>query len=387
MFKYCKAHFWCTVAVFMAGLLLGPAHAVEPQVMIPAAPDLPAKAYYLEDFHSGRVLAEFNADEHLPPASLTKIMTAYVVFRELGSGNLKLTDKVTISPKAWHTEGSRMFIEVNKQVPVEDLVKGMIIQSGNDASVALAEHIAGDDAIFAQMMNQHAERLGMKNSHFMNSMGLPDPEHYTSARDLAIVTRAIIREFPQYYKWHSQKEFFFNGIKQMNRNKLLWRDETVDGVKTGHTEDAGFCLVASALREGMRLISVVMGTKSDEARASSNQALLNYGFRFFETRPLYKGGEKLAESKVWKGAQSAVPVGLRADLFVTIPRKQYDKLKATMDMDKEIAAPVSKGQVLGRVNIYLNDEAVTQTPLVALQDVAEGGFFRRLMDNIRLKMQ
>jgi D-alanyl-D-alanine carboxypeptidase (penicillin-binding protein 5/6) len=372
-------------------LLLAAARvAAEPmpmQVMIPAAPELPAKAYYLEDFNSGRVLAESNADERLPPASLTKIVTAYVVFRELGSGNLKLTDMVTISPKAWHTEGSRMFVEVNKQVPVEDLIKGMIIQSGNDASVALAEHIAGDETIFAQLMNQHAERLGMKNSHFTNSMGLPDPGHYTSARDLAIVTRSIIREFPQYYKWHSLKEFYFNGIKQMNRNKLLWRDDTVDGVKTGHTEDAGFCLVASALRDGMRLISVVMGTKSDEARASSNQALLNYGFRFFETRPLYKGGEKLAESKVWKGAEPAVPVGLRDDLYVTIPRKQYDKLKATMDLDKEMAAPIGKGQVLGRVNIHLNDEVITQAPLVALQEVAVGGVFRRLLDNLRLMMQ
>ncbi|BBL71867.1 D-alanyl-D-alanine carboxypeptidase family protein [Methylogaea oryzae] len=360
------------------------------QIMIPAAPELPAKAYYVEDFHSGRVLVESNADERLPPASLTKIMTAYVVFRELGNGNLKLTDLVTISQKAWHTEGSRMFIEVGKKVPVEDLIKGMIIQSGNDASVALAEHIAGDETIFAQMMNQQAERLGMKNSHFINSHGDVTPEvqaqHYTTARDMSIVTHAIIREYPQYYKWHSQKEFFFNGIKQMNRNKLLWRDETVDGVKTGHTEAAGFCLVASALRDGMRLISVVLGTKSDEARASSNQALLNYGFRFFETRPLYKAGEKLAEAKVWKGAESAAPMGLREDLYVTIPRKQYEKLKATMDMDKEIAAPIAKGQVLGRVNIYLNDEVITQAPLVALADVAAGGIFRRMMDNIRMIM-
>lgn len=355
--------------------------------MIPAPPELPAKAYYLEDFHSGRVLAETNADEHLPPASLTKIVAAYVVFRELGSGRLKLTTMVTISPKAWRTGGSRMFIEVHKQVPVEDLIKGMIIQSGNDASVALAEHIAGDESVFAQMMNQQATRLGMKNSHFTNSTGLPDPAHYTTARDLSLVTRAIIREFPQYYKWHSQKEFFFNGIKQLNRNKLLWRDETVDGVKTGHTDEAGFCLVASALRDGMRLISVVMGSKSDEVRTSANQALFNYGFRFFETRPLHKALEKLAESKVWKGSESSVPVGLRDDLFVTIPRKQYDRLKATMELNKEIAAPVTKGQVLGRANIYFDNEVITQAPLVALQDVGEGGVFRRLLDNLRLMMQ
>jgi D-alanyl-D-alanine carboxypeptidase (penicillin-binding protein 5/6) len=360
---------------------------VETQILIPAPPDVASKSYFLEDFHSGRVLGEMNADERLPPASLTKIMAAYVVFRELGSGNLKLTDPVTISEKAWHTEGSRMFVEVNKQVPVEDLLKGVIIQSGNDASVALAEHIAGDESTFAQLMNQHAGRLGMKNTHFTNSMGLPDPEHYTTARDLAIVTQAIIREFPQYYKWHAQKEFFFNGIKQLNRNKLLWRDETVDGVKTGHTDEAGFCLVASALRENMRLISVVMGAKSDAARASANQALLNYGFRFFETRQLYKANEKLAKVRVWKGTDSRVPVGLADDLYVSIPRKHYDRLKATVDVDKQVGAPVEKGKALGKVNITLNDEVVTQVPLVALKEVGEGGLFRRLIDQVRMMVE
>lgn len=373
------------VAFFLLGaLFVGRACAVEAQILIPAPPDVASKAYYLEDFHSGRVLGEQNADERLPPASLTKIMAAYVVFRELGSGNLKLTDPITISEKAWHTEGSRMFVEVNKQVPVEDLLKGMIIQSGNDASVALAEHIAGDESTFAQMMNSHAERLGMKNTHFTNSMGLPDPEHYTTARDLAIVTEAIIREFPEYYKWHAMKEFYFNGIKQLNRNKLLWRDDTVDGVKTGHTDEAGFCLVASAKREGMRLISVVMGAKSDAGRASANQALLNYGFRFFETRELYKASEKLADVRVWKGAETNVPVGLADDLYVTIPRKHYDRLKATVDVDKQVGAPVEKGKALGRVNISLSDEVVTQVPLVALKDVGEGGLFRRLVDQVRM---
>lgn len=369
-------------------LAAGRSWAVEPQIIVPAAPELPAKAYFLQDFNSGRVLAEANADERLPPASLTKIMTAYVVFHELGAGNLKLTDQVTISEKAWRTKGSKMFIEVNQQVAVEDLIKGMIIQSGNDAGVALAEHIAGDEATFAQMMNNQAERLGMKNSHFINSHGdvvqEDQADHYTTARDMAIVTRAIIREFPEYYKWHAQKEFMFQGIKQLNRNKLLWRDPTVDGVKTGHTEAAGFCLVASALREGMRLISVVLGGKSDESRASANQALLNYGFRFFETRPLYKAGEKLAESKVWKGVQSVVPVGLKEDLLVTIPRKQYDKLKANLEVDKEMTAPIEKGRVMGRVNIYLDDEVITQMPLVALQQVEQGGFFRRMVDSVRL---
>lgn len=392
-FPHFKAQAQWLGAVFCMTLLLS-AHSAAvdaPQIVIPAPPELPAKAYFLQDFNSGRVIAENHADERLSPASLTKIMTAYVVFRELGAGNLKLTDLVTISEKAWRTSGSKMFVEVNQQVPVEDLIKGMIIQSGNDAGVALAEHIAGDETTFAQLMNQHAERLGMKNSHFINSHGDVSPEeqpqHYTSAHDIAIVTRAIIREFPEYYKWHSQKEFIFHGIKQLNRNKLLWRDPTVDGVKTGHTDAAGFCLVASAVRDNMRLISSVLGTKSDEARASTNQALLNYGFRFFETRTLYKANAKLAETKVWKGAQSTVPVGLKEDLLVTAPRKQYDQLRATLDADKEMTAPVEKGKVMGKVNIYLNDEVIMQAPLVALEDVAQGGVFRRMIDSVRLLAQ
>jgi D-alanyl-D-alanine carboxypeptidase (penicillin-binding protein 5/6) len=269
------------------------------QIVIPAPPDLGAKAIFLADFGSGRVLAESNADQRLEPASLTKIMTAYVVFRELAKGNLKLEDMVGVSEKAWRTEGSRMFAQVGAQISVENLLKGMIVQSGNDASVALAEHVAGDEAVFAQMMNQNAERLGMKNTHFKNSMGLPDPDHYTTARDLFILTHALIEEFPEYYQWHAIKEFVFNGIKQTNRNQLLWRDSTVDGVKTGHTEGAGYCLVTSALRDGMRLIAVVLGAKSGNERAKANQTLLNYGFRFYETRALYKANEKLTEARKW----------------------------------------------------------------------------------------
>jgi D-alanyl-D-alanine carboxypeptidase (penicillin-binding protein 5/6) len=380
------------VAFFLLGALLtGRVWAVEAQILIPAPPDVASKSYFLEDFHSGRVLGELNADERLSPASLTKIVAAYVVFRELASGNLKLSDQATISEKAWKTPGSKMFIEVGKQVPIEDLIKGMVIQSGNDASVALAEHIAGEESVFAQMMNQNAARLGMKNSHFVNSHGdvTPEerPQHYSTARDLAIATQAIIREFPEYYKWHAMKEFYFNGIKQLNRNKLLWRDESVDGVKTGHTEDAGFCLVASAKRDGMRLISVVMGAKSEAARASANQALLNYGFRFFETRQLYKANEKLAEVRVWRGERAHAPVGLAEDLHVTIPRKQYDGLKATVEVDKQVSAPVEKGKALGRVNITLNDEVVTQVPLVALKEVGEGGLIRRLVDQLRMLVE
>jgi D-alanyl-D-alanine carboxypeptidase (penicillin-binding protein 5/6) len=260
----------------------------------------------------------------------------------------------------------------------------MIVQSGNDASVALAEHIAGDEAVFAQMMNQQAERLGMKNTHYKNSMGLPDPEHYTTARDLVTLTRAMIEEFPEYYKWHAIKEFEFNGIKQHNRNRLLWRDPTVDGVKTGHTQNAGYCLVASSLRDGMRLISVVMGAKSDNDRANANQALLNYGYRFFETRPIYKANEKLSETRVWKGEDTEVALGLKRDFYVTFPRGQYDNLKAGMEIDGTVIAPVKQGDRLGTVKVTFNDQIVGQQDLIALKAVNRGGFFRRTFDQVRL---
>ncbi len=359
----------------------------ESKILIPAAPKLAAKSYFLQDFNSGRVLAEKNADVKLPPASLTKIMTLYIVFRELANGHLTLDEQVTVSKKAWRTPGSRMFIEVNKQVTVEDLLKGVIIQSGNDACVALAEHVAGDEATFAQLMNQHAQRLNMINTHFSNSMGLPDPEHYTTARDLAILTRALIDEFPDYYSWFAEKQFTYNNITQKNRNALLWRDETVDGVKTGHTEAAGYCLVASAKRNNMRLISVVMGTDSDNARANANQSLLNYGFRFFETHRLYKALEPLSETKVWKGEPQNVKLGLEQDLYVTIPRRHYKDLKANMTIDNKIIAPVSKGQKLGTVNVSLAGETVTNKPLVALDSVKEGSLFQRLYDEAMLMIQ
>jgi D-alanyl-D-alanine carboxypeptidase (penicillin-binding protein 5/6) len=276
-----------------------------------------------------------------------------------------------------------MFAQVGAKIAVENLLKGMIVQSGNDASVALAEHIAGDEAVFAQVMNQNAERLGMKNSHFKNSMGLPDPEHYATARDLAILTQAMIGEFPEYYKWHSIKEFEFGGIKQVNRNRLLWRDPTVDGVKTGHTEAAGYCLVTSAIRDGMRLVSVVLGTKSDNDRANANQALLNYGFRFFETRPLYKANEKLAEARIWKGEDPTAPLGLSRDFAVTFPRGQYANLKAAMDINTDGTAPIKQGTKLGSVRVtYNSSEVVAQQDLVALKAVGEGGIFRRLYDQI-----
>ncbi|MDD5579315.1 MAG: D-alanyl-D-alanine carboxypeptidase [Methylobacter sp.] len=366
--------------------LASPANSDDAEILTPPAPQVTASSYMLLDFNTGKVLAENNADAKLAPASLTKILTVYVVFRELGNGHLHLEDNVIISQKAWQTSGSRMFIEVNNPVKVEDLLKGVIIQSGNDASVALAEHVAGNELTFADMMNQHAQRLGMTNTHFLNADGLPNPDHYTTARDLAILTRALIKEFPDFYRWFSQKEFTFNKITQQNRNKLLWRDETVDGVKTGFTDDAGYCLVASALRDNMRLISVVMGTKSVNARANENQNLLNYGFRFFETHRLYQGKTSLTEARIWKGDTKNLQLGLAEDLFVTIPRRHYNDLKAVITIDKDITAPVTEGQKLGSVNVALKDEVLASKDLVALKTVDKGNIFQRLYDEGMLLM-
>lgn len=349
-------------------------------ILIPASPKVAASSYLLQDFNSGKILVEKNADKLLPPASLTKIMTVYVVFHELRSGHLTLDEFATISQKAWQTPGSRMFVEVNKQVKIEDLLKGVVIQSGNDASVALAEHVAGDETTFAGLMNQHAQRLGMSHTHFSNSTGLPHPDHLTTARDLAILTRAVIKEFPEYYRWDSEKEFTYNNITQQNRNKLLWRDESIDGVKTGHTEEAGYCLVASAMRDGMRLISVVMGTGSENARANETQTLLNYGFRFFETYLLYKGNESLTETRVWKGAKKNLQLGLAEDFYVTIPRHHYNDLKAVMSTEKRINAPVAKGETVGSINVSMAGKTVAEKPLIALQAMDKGNFFRRIYD-------
>ncbi|NOQ15900.1 MAG: serine-type D-Ala-D-Ala carboxypeptidase [Methyloprofundus sp.] len=352
------------------------------EILIPAPPRLAASSYFLQDFNSGRVLAERDADTVLPPASLTKIMTAYIAFRELSNNRLSLDEMVTVSENAWRTPGSKMFIEVNKQVSVENLLKGIIIQSGNDASVAIAEHIAGDERTFAEMMNQQAQRLGMSSTHYMNATGLPVPnEHYTTARDLAILTHAVISEFPGYYHWDAEKEFTFNNITQKNRNILLWRDESVDGVKTGHTKEAGYCLVASAKRQEMRLISVVLGTNSKSARANESQTLLNYGFRFFETHKLYDANTALTEARVWKGAQENVNLGLAEDLYVTISRRHYKEMQASTSVDVKILAPIKQGDQLGTVNVTLRDKIVSSKPLIALSSVEKGSFFQRAYDS------
>jgi D-alanyl-D-alanine carboxypeptidase (penicillin-binding protein 5/6) len=375
------------VLFFVLSVICFQVTAESTEIAPPPAPTIAASAYILQDYYTGKVMAESNADAKLAPASLTKIMTVYVIFRELSNGHLHLDDTVSISEKAWKTSGSRMFVELGNQVKVEDLLKGVIIQSGNDASVALSEHVGGSEEVFAEMMNQHAARLGMINSHFKNSDGLPVDDHYTTARDLATLTTALIKEFPDYYRWFSQKEFTFNKITQQNRNKLLSRDESVDGVKTGFTDDAGYCLVASALREDMRLISVVMGAKNANARANENQTLLNYGFRFYESHRLYQGNTSLNEARVWKGANKTASLGVAEDIYVTIPRRQYKDLKAVINVDKKITAPVAEGSKLGSVKVTLKDEVIINKDLVALKAIDQGNIFQRLSDSVIMMME
>ena len=350
----------------------------------PAAPIIGAKSYLVIDSKTGHEIASLDADAALAPASLTKIMTTYVVFSALKQGQITLDEEVTISEKAWRTEGSRMFIEVGTRVTVEDLVLGMIVQSGNDASVALAEYIAGSESVFAEMMNQHAAALGMYSSHFRNATGLPAENHVTTARDLATLARAIIEEFPEYYKWHAVKEFTYNNIKQSNRNSLLWRDDSVDGLKTGHTEAAGYCLVASAERDGMRIISVVLGTSSTKSRADGSQALVNYGFRFFETRLLFKAGDEISTARVWKSANEFSRLGVLEDLYVTVRRGSYDALESKLNIPSIVTAPISAGQQVAELAISLDGEDILKAPLRALDDNPEGSFWQRTKDSVSL---
>ena len=351
---------------------------------VPAAPKVSAKSYILLDFNSHHILAENNASSRVEPASITKLMSAYIIFNEIEAGRLKLTDKVLISKKAWRMPGSRTFLEVNSRVPVEVLLKGVIVQSGNDATVALAEHVAGSEETFVSLMNQFAQKLGMTKTHFMNSTGLPHRDHYSTAHDIAILAMRIIRDHPKFYNYYSIRKFVYNGIPQYNRNKLLWRDKSVDGLKTGHTDSAGYCLASSAKRGDMRLISVVLGDKSEEARANSSRALLNYGFRFFETRKLYSAGQTLKQVRVWKGTREQLPLGLANDLYVTFPRGSYKQLAATIDIQPQIIAPASKGQKIGTLNIAFKKQIISESDLVALQSVEKGGIWRRGVDSIKL---
>lgn len=350
----------------------------------PAVPAINAKAYILIDAYSGQVLAEQNADLRVPPASLTKIMTSYLIADALRAGRIHPTDMVTISEKAWRTGGSKMFVKIGNQVPVEALVQGIIVQSGNDACVAMAEHIAGTEDAFANLMNQQAALIGMKGTHFTDANGLPNPNHYTTARDMSLLARALVLNFPEDYKWYSQKWFIFNGIKQPNRNRLLWRDPTVDGIKTGHTDDAGFCLVASALRNNMRLISVVMGAPSDSARADDSATLLNYGFRFFESHALFTANTPISQARVWFGDDKKVPVGTLQNVFVTVPVGQFNQIKMTTHINQPLQAPIMKGQTIGTAEITLNNKVLLSQPLVALKTDNKGGIFTSISDHIRL---
>jgi D-alanyl-D-alanine carboxypeptidase (penicillin-binding protein 5/6) len=350
----------------------------------PAPPSLSANSYILVEFNSGRVLVEDNPDMEVEPASITKLMTSYVVFHELAEGNITLEDTVSISEKAWRTIGSRMFIDPSMEVTIEQLIKGMVIQSGNDASVALAEYLAGTEEAFAGLMNHYADQLGMTNTHFMNSTGLPQEQHFTTARDVATLSIAIIAEFPDYYRWYSEKEYSFNNIRQHNRNNLLWRDPAVDGLKTGHTEAAGYCLASSAKRDGMRLVSVVLGSGSESSRVGESQSLLNYGFRFFETVQLYKAGQELAQGKVWKGEAEQVRLGIADELFVTIPRGRYDDLDAQVNMRPELVAPLVEGEEVGVISVGIGDEEIASRGLITLEPVSESGFFGRSWDGMSM---
>ncbi|MFT5562898.1 MAG: D-alanyl-D-alanine carboxypeptidase (penicillin-binding protein 5/6) [Litorivivens sp.] len=365
-------------------LLLTASYAVSAQSITPAAPQLAAEGYLLIDADTGHVLVEYNSVQRLPPASLTKIMTSYIISAELRQGTVTLEEEVDISVKAWRTQGSRMFVREGTKVSVNDLKRGIIIQSGNDASVAMAERIAGSEDAFADLMNQHAARLGLTDTNFMNATGLPDENHYTTAADLAKLTNALIRDFPEDYKIYSEKYFTYNDIRQPNRNTLLWRDKTVDGVKTGHTEAAGYCLVASAKRDGMRLISVVMGASSEESRAIESQKLLTYGFRYFETVRLYDAGETLKTVRVWGGKTPSVDLGVADDIVITVPQGSRKNLDASMDLQKIIRAPLQTGDTFGTLKIMNGGEMVKEVPLVANTDVAEGGFFKRLWHSISL---
>ena len=368
---------FCTVLALAA-----PAWAA--QNIVPGAPPVSSKSYILMEANSGVVVAERDSDEPLPPASLTKIMTSFVAATELAAGRIALDDDVPISVKAWRTGGSKMFVREGTSVKLEDLLRGIVIQSGNDASVAVAEFIGGDEDGFANMMNAHAKELGMTSSRFVNATGLPDDGQYSSARDLALLSAALIERYPEHYATYAERSFEYGGIDQPNRNRLLWRDKSVDGVKTGHTSAAGYCLVASALRDGTRFIAAVMGADSIDARFQDAQKLLAYGFRYFETRELYQAGEVLRTAEVWYGTQQTVDIGFAKTLRLTLPRGRYDDVDAVIDLPERIEAPFGAGAKLGTVRITLDDELLAEVPLVAGAGVPESGLLSRLSDGVVL---
>lgn len=351
---------------------------------LPTAPAVEAKAYILVDHASGRELASLNADQRVEPASITKLMTAYVTFQALKDGRLRLDEPIPISERAWRAEGSRTFLQVGDRVPAEVLVLGMIVQSGNDAATALAERLAGSEDTFAQVMTQTAKRLGMKNSNFTNATGLPDPLLYTTPRDIAILSRAMIREFPQYYRWYSQREYVWNNIRQGNRNGLLYRDPTVDGIKTGHTESAGYCLASSAERNGTRMIAAVFGARSPKIREDASATLLNYGFAFYETVTLRKAGEKILEPRLYKGSEASVALVPQSDVSVTVPRGRSHSLRVTTRLDEPLVAPLVPGQRVGEILVQDGKTIVRRVPLVASGAVPAGGIWPQVRDTVAL---
>ena len=357
------------------------AYAEEPRFYIPEAPSIAAKAYILMDHNSGIILAANNENEKRSPASLTKLMTSYVVFKRLKEEFITLDDDVKISEKAWRTGGSKSFIEVGKMIKLEDLLKGMIIQSGNDASVALGEHVAGSEGTFVLFMNDYAQQIGMENTRFENASGLPHDDQYTTAKDMALLSSAMIREFPVYYEWYKQKEFTYNNITQTNRNKLLFTDSTVDGLKTGWTQKAGYCLVTSANRVDMRLISVVLGSDSPAIRTSETEKLLDYGFRFFETQSINDISHQV---RVYKSEKANIKVGVADSSFLTLPRNQFRYTTQTINLNQDLIAPISQGEQVGELVVSFNDQNIATLPLIALENAAEAGFISKMIDTIKL---
>lgn len=369
----------CLIAALCAALLPGPSFADAPP-----PPQIAANAWVLMDLTANQPIASHDANQRVEPASLTKLMTAYLTFEALEKKAISVTQQVPVSEKAWKTGGSRMFIEPRRPVTVAELLRGMIVQSGNDATIALAELIAGSEDVFAQMMNREAQRLGMKDTHFTNASGWPDPKHYSTANDLAVLAAAVIRDFPEYYKLYSLKEFRYNNITQQNRNRLLWLDPNVDGVKTGHTEAAGYCLIASAKRGTRRLLSVVLGARSDAQRAQESQKLLNYGFQFFDSVKVYEKDQPVSTLRVWKGASNNLKAGLPEDLWVVVPKGETDKLTAEFVSQQPLIAPVSQGQPVGTIRLALDGKPYGEHTAVALESVEVAGFFGRMWDTIRL---
>ncbi|MCE3239101.1 MAG: dacC [Gammaproteobacteria bacterium] len=375
------AQFIMTVAIAAADTVIPIPTQPQQVLFTPGTPNIDAKAYILIDANSGKVLAEKNADTHLAPASLTKLMSLYVISGALKNGSIHPDDKVRISTKAWKTTGSRMFIKAGDEVSVKDLLQGIIVDSGNDATVAMAEHVAGTEETFTNIMNAQAKAMGMNNSHFMDSTGLPNPNHYSTARDLALLAQNITQTYPEDYKLFSEKSFTYNHIHQSNRNRLLWHYQYADGLKTGHTEDAGYCLVASSIKDGMRLISVIMGAPNDQTRTEDSIRLLTYGYRFFETRKLYNAGTQLTRARIWKGTSKDTALGLNNALYVTFPIGQSKNLQANIQLNPSLKAPIIKGRPYGAINIVLNNQIIASRPLVALENNGKGSLWRGIVDS------